>query len=138
MAEGLLRHMLERQGRADEFYVASAGCWTTDGHPASQYSVLEMIERGIDISRHRSRELTGEMVEEAALILTMTRNHAEAIRAEFPTYADRVHTLYEMAGAEGDVEDPIGGTRADYQRAAREIEKLIEDGYPEIMRLAAV
>ncbi len=135
MAVGLLQRKLERQERAQDVAVGSAGVWTVDGRPASEYGILEMISRHIDISQHRSRALTEIIVREADLILTMTRNHAEAVRAEFPAHARRVYTLADMAGRAFDVEDPIGGTQSDYAQAAEEIEMLIEEGYPQIMGL---
>ena len=134
MAEGLMWRKLAREGRVRDVQVSSAGVWTMDGRPASEYSVLEMQERGIDISEHRSRMLTENMVQNADLILTMEHHHKEVIQNESPGCADRVLTLAEVAGRLGDVEDPIGGTRADYARAAREIEALIDEAYPEIAR----
>ncbi len=135
MAAGLMQHKLEREGRAQDLAVGSAGVWTVDGRRASEYSISEMASRQIDISRHQSRSLTAAILREADLVLTMTRNHAEAIRAEFPAYARRVYTLAEMAGREFDIQDPIGGAQSDYARAAEEIETLIEEGYPQIMGL---
>lgn len=135
MAEGLMQRKLEREGRANEICAASAGAWTEDGHPTSENAILEMAARNINIAGHLSRALTEEMVKDAALVLTMTRSHAEAIRAEFRKYAKRIHSLAEMAGRSYDVDDPISGTREDYHRTAQEIEELIEQGYARMIKL---
>jgi len=84
MAEGLMQRKLEREGRVDEFRAASAGVWTVNGRPATQSAILTMAEMGVDIHQHRSRVITEEIMDEAALILVMTQHHGEALRAEFP------------------------------------------------------
>jgi len=134
MAEGLLRRKLEREGRAGEFCVASAGMWTADGRPASLEAIQVMAWRGIDISAHRSRMITEEMLAEAALVLTMTRSQAEALRVEFPAYASRIHLLSELVGRSYDIDDPIGSALSNYERTAREIEDLVERGYEQIIK----
>jgi protein-tyrosine-phosphatase len=135
MAEGLMRRKLEREDRAHEFRPASAGVWTVDGRPATESAIMVMAELGIDIRSHRSRLLTERMMENAALILTMTRSHAEAIRAEFPEHKSRVFLLSEMVGYGYDIEDPVGGSLLEYEETAQEIEALIETGYKRMMQL---
>lgn len=136
MVEGLLRRKLAQADLLGEFTVASAGVWTEDGCPATDHAVRAMAEQGIDISTHRSRNVTGEMVAQAALVLTMTRNHAEAIRQSFTAYAGKVHLLSEMGGSAYDVNDPVGRPLAVYQTTAKDLERLIESGYERILRLA--
>jgi protein arginine phosphatase len=137
MAEGLLRSKLAQDGLAGQFAVASAGVWTTDDRPATGHAVQVMAERGIDISAHRSRNVTAEIVEEAALILAMTRNHVEAMQLEFPLHAGRVHLLSEMSERRRDVDDPIGGTLADYEATAKDLEGLIQAGYKKILEMVS-
>ncbi len=136
MAEGLLRHKLALAGLSDEFVVASAGVWTEDGFPATDHAVQALAEQGIDISAHRSRNVTEDMVAQSALVLTMTRNHAEAVRLSFPAHAGKVYLLGEMGGPACDVNDPVGRPLAVYQTTAKELDRLIESGYERILRLA--
>jgi protein-tyrosine-phosphatase len=135
MAEGLMRRKLELEGRADEVRAASAGVWTVNGRPAVHGAILAMTELGVDIRQHRSRVITERIVENAALILTMTRDHAEALWAEFPAYSDRIHLLSEMVGYGYDIEDPVGGTLLDFEETAQRIEAMVEEGYPRMMEL---
>jgi protein-tyrosine-phosphatase len=136
MAEGLLQRKLAREGHATTFQAASAGVWASDGSPPSAHAAQALNELGVDISRHASRNLTEEIVAAAALILTMTHGHAEAIRLEFPSHAHKVYLLSEMSGVPYDVGDPIGQPLAEYRATAAEIDRLIEQGYPKIIRLA--
>ena len=135
MAEGLLRARLARDEARRDWRVGSAGVWTVDGRPASVNGVREMAQRGIDLSGHLSRSVTRELMDEADLVLAMTRGHAEALTAAFPEHGSKVYLLSEMVGGTYDIEDPYGGTRLEYAQTARQLERLIEDGYERIVAL---
>jgi protein-tyrosine-phosphatase len=119
-----------RQAGLSGVRVESAGTAAVEGAQASPEAVEVMRERGLDLSGHRSRRLTKDLVSKARLILTMERRHREAVLEEHPEAADRVHTLKGFAGTaeeDGgeDVADPIGqGPRA-YRRAAEEIARAV-------------
>ena len=138
MAEALLRARLARDEARRDWQVGSAGVWAADGQPASAYAIEEMARRGIDLSAHRSRNVTRATMAEANLVLAMTRHHAEALGAAFPEYAHKVHLFSEMAGHKHDIYDPYGGTRLEYAYIARELEQLIEAGYERIVWRALV
>ena len=135
MAVGFLREKLRKARLEGEYRVHSAGVWGLEGQPATPYACEVMAKQGIDISDHRSHDLTPEDVDEADLILTMERGQAEAIRVEFPQHAPKVHLLSQMAGRHYDIHDPYGGPLYEYRQCANETEKLIEEGYPRIMQL---
>jgi protein-tyrosine phosphatase len=75
-------------------------------------------------------------MEEADLVLVMTRNHAEALSVAFPDHADKIHMLSETVGETYDISDPYGGTRLKYSYIAQELEQLIDEGYERIVSLA--
>ncbi|MFM8222649.1 MAG: Sua5/YciO/YrdC/YwlC family protein, partial [Planctomycetaceae bacterium] len=84
MAEALFRRRLaERLGcREDElvdrgYVVASAGVAAGPGEPASEESVEQMRQRGIDLRHHESQPVSEHLVWQADRILTMTRGHRE-------------------------------------------------------------
>ena len=135
MAEALLQARLARDEARRDWRVASAGVWTIDGRLASAHAGEQMAQRGLDLSGHRSRNVSQEMMAEADLVLTMTRQHAEALGAAFPAHARKVYMLSKMAGQMYDIDDPYGGTRQEYAHTARELEQLIEDGYERIVAL---
>ncbi len=117
--------------------IESAGTWAMEGQPAAAKVHLVLQPRGLDISAHRSRQVTGDMLRSFNLILTMERGHKEALRAEFPEIANRVFLLSEMAGKSYDVEDPIGRSLADFEITARELEELLDRGEQKIIELAS-
>jgi len=135
MAEVLLRARLTRSESERDWQVDSAGVWATDGRPASAHAVQEIAQRGHDLNDHRSRTITRELMAEANLVLAMTQNHVEALKAAFPKHAHKVHLFSEMAGQRYDIRDPYGGNQLEYTCIAKELEQLIEEGYERIVRL---
>jgi protein-tyrosine-phosphatase len=125
LAEALLRRTLEQRG-VDGVSVTSAGTGAWDGAPASEGAYLVGLERGLDLSGHRARLLTRELVEEADLILTMARHHRA--RVDELGGEGRVFVLGEYGGREGDeaeVSDPFGGDLDVYRDTCAELEALI-------------
>jgi protein-tyrosine-phosphatase len=135
MAETLLQARLARDETRQDWRVGSAGVWATEGRSASDYAIEEMAERELDLSGHRARPVTRELVAEADLVLTMTQHHAEALEAAFPEQAHKVYLLSEMIGRKHDIQDPYMGTRMEYAHTAKELEQAIEAGYERIVSL---
>ena len=136
MAMALLRRRLADAGLAGNWRVESAGTWAREGAPAAAGAQHALQQRGIDLSAHRSRGVSAELVREFDLILTMTRSQQEALQVEFKDVRDRVHLLAAMAGAPYDVPDPIGGPLSAFRASAREIDNLIARGFDRIVELA--
>ncbi len=126
MAEGLFRHAVKGRG---EYKVISAGVGAMDGQAPSGNAVRALRELGIDISAHRSRMLTGRMVEEADYILGMTHSHLDSITLLYPHAAEKTFLLREFDDTldifEKDISDPIGGSLDVYLGCRDQIEQGI-------------
>jgi glycine hydroxymethyltransferase len=126
MAEGLFRQIVK--GRTD-FQVLSAGVGAVDGLPPSEYAVRALQELGIDISKQRSRMLTGELVQQADYIFGMTHSHVDAITMLYPQAAEKTFLLREfdetLDSYENDISDPIGGSYEVYVACRDQIEQGI-------------
>jgi protein-tyrosine-phosphatase len=121
LAASLLERALQERGL--EVKVTSAGTGAWDGAPASEGAYLVGLERGLDLSGHRARLLTRELVEQADLILTMARHHRA--RVDELGGEGRVFVLGEYAGKGGDeVSDPFGGDLGVYRDTCQELEAL--------------
>lgn len=127
MAEVIFRRLLAgRLNCSDDdlvdhgYVIASAGIAAPVGAPASREAVELLAEEGIDLRNHESQPLTERLLNQADHVYTLTRGHRQAILAERPDLAGRVELL---GGDEGDVSDPIGGSREVYQDCKREIER---------------
>ena len=66
-------------------------------------------------------------MEEADLILVMTAAHKKAVLQLAPQAAGKVHTVAELAGGEGDIADPFGGSVARYLETARELQAHLKE-----------
>ncbi|MGA2383436.1 MAG: low molecular weight protein arginine phosphatase [Gemmatimonadales bacterium] len=125
MAEAIARRLLEQRG-VEGVQVASAGTAAWDGSPASEGAYLVTLERGLDVSAHRARQLTTDLVAGADLVLGMSAHHVE--RAEALGGKGKSHLLGEYAGvpaATAQVEDPFGGDLEEYRRTFAQLETLL-------------
>jgi protein-tyrosine phosphatase len=116
--------------------VDSAGTWAIPGQPAALEAQQVIAQRGLDLSTHRSRMVSYELLRRFQLVLTMEAGQKEAILVEFPDFKDRVFMLSEMAGEIEAVQDPVGGTVIDFERSAGKIDAWITKGLERILLLA--
>ncbi len=136
MAEHLLRRLIHQAGDDERLAVTSAGTWALVGQPASAHAQQLLLEEGLDLGEHRAHNLTQQDVDQAALILVMTRAHREDIQQRFLRTQGKVYLLSQMVGKSYDIEDPFGGTAEDYRYCKEEIESLLTEGYSRIVDLA--
>jgi protein arginine phosphatase len=134
MAEVLLDRALKERG-VEGVTVGSAGTGAWDGAPVSEGAYLVALENGLDLSAHQARLLTRELVEQADLILTMSRQH----RARVSDLAgeDKVVVLGEYAGQGGtspEVRDPYGGELEGYRETFTQLDHLISGVVDRLVR----
>ena len=126
MAEGLFRHAI--RGRGD-YRVVSAGVGAIDGQVPSPHAVRALKDIGIDISRQRSRMLTGDLITQADYIFGMTHSHVDSINLLYPQAAEKTFLLREFDDTldpfEKDISDPIGCSYDVYAACRDQIEQGI-------------
>jgi protein-tyrosine-phosphatase len=125
MAEALMRHALNERG-VSEISVSSAGTGAFEGAPASEGAYLVALEHGLDLSAHRARRLTQELVHESDLILTMSAHHRDRVMDEGGV--GKVFLLGTYAGRKGEdaaVNDPYGASLDEYRITYQELDRLI-------------
>lgn len=128
MAEAVLRARLGAEaapGRA--FEVTSAGTLDLEGAPADPVAAAIAAEAGYDLSGHRARPLTPDLVASADLVLAMEPRHAEEARrlaAGHPAIHLITAFLREERAAErgAGVPDPIGGGEEEFRACLRLLE----------------
>jgi len=122
MAEALLRHALRGQ---EEITVESAGLGAMVGHSASEHAVDLLAERGVDISSHRARQLTPEMVGIADLVLVMESRHKKSLGTADGAVRGKVFRLGEWRDTE--IKDPYRQSRAVYEEVLADIDDGVAD-----------
>lgn len=137
VAEAILRRQLMEHDPNTTWSVESAGTWAMGARPAHTQMCRVAGEIGLDLSRHRARNVENLTLANYDLILTMEQSHKEALQVEFPAVRNRVYQLTEMVGMNYDVADPIGGSVEDFRRTLTELQRLIKFGLPRVVALAA-
>lgn len=123
LAEAVARHLATEAQRSD-ISVSSAGTQAWDGSPASDGALLVGMERGLDLSNHRSRQLTLEILESSDLVLVMAPSHLAHVKDMMPSA--NAHLLGGYAAGEErgfTVQDPFGGDLAAYRETADDLER---------------
>jgi protein-tyrosine phosphatase len=93
MAEVLLRHRLGDLGV--DATVASAGLLRS-GQPASEHGVDILRGRGLDMTAHRSRAMSRDILSSADLVVAMAREHVREAVVLDPGLWPRTFTLKEL------------------------------------------
>jgi len=93
MAQRLLEHRL---AGVPWLMVTSAGTWGHEGSPMERPAAAALAEVGIDEGGFRARDLATDMVRDAALVLTATRDHRAAVLRHDPSALRRTFTLREL------------------------------------------
>lgn len=136
MAEGILRARLSP--RSAEFAtVGSVGVAASPGLPASGNSIEACRRHQIDISGHRSRPATVEVIDAADLILVMEEHHREALLRWKRSAADKTFLITQYGlepphpPAKG-IADPIGQGLDVYLAAFEAMDRHITRALPRI------
>jgi protein-tyrosine-phosphatase len=127
MAEALFKDIINKDSETagNSFEVRSAGISNTNGSDASDQALLIMREKGIDMSRHKSRMINRDIVEWADLVFCMEAEQLKSLQQSFPDARDKLHLLTEYCGSSGDITDPSGQPTRDFEACAGQLEDLL-------------
>ncbi|GEM_PF-512513 len=114
MLAALLLREITRRHPGRTIVVESAGTGAGTDQPASAETIACMAEEGLDLTRHRSRQLDNLDLAAFDRVLCMTSGHAAYVRSRGVPAA----RLEVVDALHGGVPDPFGGSRADYQACA--------------------
>jgi L-threonylcarbamoyladenylate synthase len=134
LAEALCKQLLSQRLGCEPaalpqhgFCVLSAGLAAMTGAEAAPEAVETARECGADLSSHRSRPLTRELLAQADHVFVMTRSHLRALASQAPGQGPAPRLL----DAE-DIPDPIGGPPEVYRECAQRIRNALERIVPEL------
>jgi len=104
--------------------VCSAG-FVGPGRQVPEYGITVAQRRGLDLTRHRSRLVTPDLVRRADLVVVMDPIQARDLRRAFPFAAKRVIVAADLDPLAGprDIADPwlqpLAAFEASYERLDR-------------------
>jgi protein-tyrosine phosphatase len=126
MAAGVFRALVERADMEHEFVIDSAGTFDGQvGQPASPLAIETARLRGYDISAHRAKLLTVNLLKQFDLPIAMDRTHLAALRWMVSRERQDIPTLLMRFAPElnlDEIADPFGGPAAGYDQAMDLIE----------------
>lgn len=135
MAEGMFKKMIAGKLGCDiddlperGIQVYSAGTMAFGGGPASREAVEVCRRQGIDLTGHRARNLTVDLIHPSDYIYTMGAHHLEIVRSLAPGDVGKASPL----DPDEDITDPAGGTIDEYERVARIIRSALEKRLEEV------
>ena len=132
IAEALLRKMLAERGVAHRYRIESGGVapYARDGALVSLDARLVLRDEGIELppdSVATDLKRNRHLIDEADLILAMTREQIRILRDGWPEAAGKeIYTLREFAGDAGDIEDPAGRDESVFAACRDEIKVCLE------------
>ncbi len=129
MAEGICRKYLAEKlkCKVDEldktgYKVSSAGIMDLAGAPASGEAIATCEALGIDITAHRSKVLTPELIQESDFIFAMEQIHYNHITA----LCSEAQSKCALLAENHDIIDPISQTQEFFNNCATLIEKAVK------------
>lgn len=116
MAQGIFQKLLTQSGLST-VECRSAGLAAAEGAPPSSHAVEACREIEIDISNHRSHQLTRDELPGTDLFAVMTPNHFRALE-EAGVAAEKIQVL--------NVPDPFGGSLEEYRQCRDALSARLE------------
>jgi protein-tyrosine-phosphatase len=112
MAERLLQHALAAEDEPlNQIQVISAGVSAFPGDPASRNAITVLEAVNLDLSDHRSRPLSDQVMDISDLILTMTQGHTDIIQHQHPDSEMPIFRFREwIDNGPKEVPDPFCGS----------------------------
>jgi protein-tyrosine phosphatase len=127
MAEGVL------MARLPGVTVSSAGTAALIGSPADETALQLMATRGIDISRHRARQVSRAMCQESELVLVMDTAQRRFLEQSYPESCGRVFRLGEFTKT--DIPDPFRQKEFVFASVLGQIEAGVQEWQRRITKL---
>ena len=101
----------------------SAGIMVYPGSPATPEAVRAAKRHGADLTRHRARPVTEELLKKADQVWVMSPDHWDALNTRFPELAAKADVFSPA------IPDPYGGNDEVYERCAlRLLDAMVRAG----------
>jgi len=129
MAKIILEDMFQRSEMRHKIQVDSAGLMACRDIPASELAVEVFREHGLDLSWHRSKPVTDELILEADLIVVMQASHKKSIEHCGLIRGQEIRLLSEFCPGKNepqDIIDPYGGDKKMYEEAFEKIISCVQ------------
>jgi len=126
LAQHLLARELERAAAGEWLVpvIESAGLQAMPGLPATDLAIESLAEHGLDLAGHVTRPVDEALLGRVDLAFGLTHRHVEQLLHRARERAIPVE-LFDPEGR--DVEDPFGGTAAEYRSVTAALERIARE-----------
>lgn len=128
MAKAIAEQMVRETPRYSALIgsIDSAGAAAMNGDSASEHSQRVIQERGGDLSQHRAKRVTQEIIDRSDVVVSMTKGLSTQMAQKFDNGHTRFFSMGEFAGIpDGQVPDPFGGNLPKYRHCAKTIAEYL-------------
>ncbi len=130
MAKEMLQKYIREAGFSKKVIVDSAGTGSCAAVRAATNTIQAMREEGIDVSLHRGKSVTPELLKKSDLIFVMERMHRSAVLSMLPNADSKTMLLRETEG----IPDPVGKTLDEYRYVRNIIKDKVENIFLELFK----
>jgi protein-tyrosine phosphatase len=127
MAEAILAAALP------DMSVSSVGIGALIGYPADETAQQLMVARGLDISGHRARQASREIVLRADMILVMDHKQRKYLEDQYPATTGKIFRLCEFS--KSDVPDPYRKSQSAFEDSLALIDEGVAAWAPRIKKI---
>jgi protein-tyrosine-phosphatase len=140
MSGAILKKMAAEEGLKENFIVDSAGTEALVEAPPDDTTTAVCESHGINITSHRSQQVTDTMIRDATVVLCMAETHMRIIRGIFPQWESKILLLKEFGQPQlpsnQSVDDPTGRARRKYEQCFKELESEITRIFPILQKMS--
>ncbi|MFC1623751.1 L-threonylcarbamoyladenylate synthase [Candidatus Omnitrophota bacterium] len=130
MARAILEKLLRQSDLSKKVRVDSAGTGAYPGIAAASNTIQVMQEEGMDVSRHKGKNTTQEILKKSDLIFVMEETQRDIISSRLPGVALKVKLLKEG----GEIPDPMGKSLEEYRRVRDTINTQVDNIFLELFK----
>jgi len=139
IAAAYFSRKLTLMGISGDWKVGSAGTWAVDGLLAHPAAIAVAAKIGLELGRHRTREVTKKLIDTADVVVCMQPGQKESLEAEFPTIRGRVVLLGSLGNLPGnEIPDPAKDSFSHPDATAQMIYNCIDEGFTTLLRFVNI
>jgi protein-tyrosine-phosphatase len=128
MAEGILRKLMAEK-QLDQIKVRSAGLYALPGNRVSRLAQLVAQEHDVDLSKHRARLVSSQLIGWADLVLVMEPAHRKSLVTCYPEAKNKIFLIRHFADAGSNarsIADPYGFQYESYRFCWLDLEVAVK------------
>lgn len=118
--------ILDKMKLENNIIVNSVGISIVPGSTVTEKAasiILNNLDK--DVAGREAIEIKESDLDEADLVLTMTDYSKEFVVEKFPKYKEKIYSICEYAGIDGEITDPYGSSISVYEKTYSELSGIV-------------